>query len=489
MTDWTSNIPSHLLDSFYIDGSWVPGSSKTRKDIVSPSTEEVVASVPLATSDEMEMAIATAKRAFQSGPWPRLPPRERSALMHRLADKLGENRELVAHLWTAQVGAPISMTNRLAPLTTVRLRYFADLAASFEFETERPTQLGYAKVIEEPIGVAALITPWNAALPILMTKLGAALAAGCTCIVKGSPESPLDAMLVAQYVHDVGFPPGVVNVVLADAEVSSQLVASRDVSKVSFTGSVATGSAIASVVAARMGRLTLELGGKAAAILLEDVDIERAMPTLEQFSMPFSGQFCFSQSRLLVPRVRESELVEVVAKRIGAFKVGDPWDATTQIGPVLNRRQFDRVMAYINDGVNQGAEIVVGGRERSVSNRGHYIEPTIIRNVDRETPLARDEVFGPVVTVHTYDTVEEAISIANDTDYGLSSTVFGEPSRALSVARQLRTGQVGVNGLELTPAVPFGGYKMSGFGREGGPEGVRAFLETKAILFPNSGSK
>lgn len=485
MNGWMSTIPSHFFDSFYIDGCWIRGSSPTRKEIISPSTEEVVASVPLAAAGEMELAIAAAKRAFQSGPWPKLLPRERSALMHRLADKLAENRELAAHLWTAQVGAPISMTNRLAPLTTVRLRYFADLAASFEFETERPTQLGFAKVIEEPIGVSALITPWNAALPILMTKLGAALAAGCTCIIKASPESPLDAMLVAQCVHDVGFPPGVVNVVLADADVSARLVSSRDVAKVSFTGSVVTGSAIASVVAGRMGRLTLELGGKAAAILLKDVDIERAMPTLQQFCMPFSGQFCFSQSRLLLPSSREDELVDVIARRIGAFNVGDPWDSTTQIGPVLNRRQFERVLTYINDGVKNGAQIVMGGRERSVSGRGHYIEPTIMRKVNRDTPLAREEVFGPVVTIHTYETVDEAISIANDTDYGLSGTVFGEPGEALAVARQVRAGQVGVNGMELTPAVPFGGYKMSGFGREGGPEGVRAFLETKAILFPD----
>ncbi len=272
-------------------------------------------------------------------------------MMHRLADKLTAWLPLLARLWTAQVGAPISLANRLVPLAAARLRYFADLAASFEFETERPTQRGYARIISEPVGVSALIIPWNAALPILMNKLGAALAAGCTCIIKSSPESPMDAMIVAQCVDETGFPPGVVNVVLADTDASAHLVASRDVDKVSFTGSVSTGSAIASVVAARMGRVTLELGGKSAAILLDDVDIEKAMPTLEQFTMPFSGQFCFSQSRLLVPRARERELVETFAARIGAFKVGDPWEEDTQIGPVLNRRQFDRIMGYIEQGV------------------------------------------------------------------------------------------------------------------------------------------
>ncbi len=483
MNEWKSEVPSHLFNSFYINGTWVKGSSEYTREIVSPATGKAIFAAPMAEPADMEAAISAAKNAFESGAWPAMSAQKRSILMHRLADRLSERLALGAKMWTAQVGAPITLTNRLAPLAAVRLKYFADLAASFQFETERPTQRGRAKVILEPIGAAALIIPWNAALPILMTKLGAALAAGCTCIVKSSPDSPLDAMLVAQCAHEVGFPPGVINVVLADASVSSQLVASHDVPKVSFTGSVATGAAIASTLAARMGRFTLELGGKSAAIMLEDADIETTMLTLQQFSMPFSGQFCFSQSRLLVPRSREEEFVEAFVKRIGALKVGDPWDESTQIGPVLNERQFNKVMSYIEDSLVDGAEILCGGKP-SGKPKGNYIEPTVIRRVSPRSKIAREEVFGPVVTVHTYDTVEEAAEIANSTEFGLSGTVFGSTEAACDVARKLRTGQVGINGMELTPSVPFGGYKMSGVGREGGPEGVMAFLELKAIILP-----
>jgi len=487
MTDWKNAIPPHLFDSFYIDGSWIHAPSNPRKEIKSPSSEITVFSVPFATEADVDTAIVAAKRAFQSGPWPRLTPTQRAAMMHRLADILALRLPLLAELWTAQVGAPISLANRLAPLATARLRYFADLAASFEFETERPNQRGYARIISEPVGVSALIIPWNAALPILMNKLGAALAAGCTCIIKSSPESPMDAMIVAQCVDEAGFPRGVVNVVLANSEASSHLVASRDIDKVSFTGSVSTGSAIASTVAARMGRMTLELGGKSAAILLDDVDIETAMPTLEQFTMPFSGQFCFSQSRLLVPKARESELIDLFSARVRAFRVGDPWEGNTQIGPVLNRCQFDKIMSYIEHGVEEGANLVTGGRARDISNTGHYIEPTVFSNVGREMSIARDEIFGPVVTIQTYDSIDEAIAIANDTDFGLSGSVFGDPEKAYAIAKCIRTGQVGINSMELAPSVPFGGYKMSGIGREGGIEGLSAFLETKAILY--SGQK
>lgn len=483
---WKSDIPAHFFDSFYIEGSWLRATSGNSKQIVCPTSGDVIFSAPLANESEMDRAINAAKVAFESGPWASITPRKRSILMHRLADRLSEKLSTIALLWTAQVGAPISLTKRLAPLATMRLRYFADLASSFDFESERTTQRGFAKVIYEPIGPSALIIPWNAALPILMTKLGAALAAGCTCIIKSSLESPLDALLVAQCAHEIGFPAGVINVVLADAEVSSRLAASRDVPKVSFTGSVATGSVVAAAVASRMGRLTLELGGKSAAIILEDANIEMVMATLDHFAMPFSGQFCFSQSRLVVPQAREEEMVSSLAERFGRMKVGDPWEESTSIGPVLNDRQFDRIMRYIVDSVAGGAEIVCGGKPSSFSKTGHYIEPTLIRNVDRRSAIAREEVFGPVVTVHTYDTVDEAIEIANDTDFGLSGTVFGDPTRAYDIARRLRTGQVGVNGMELTPTVPFGGYKMSGVGREGGVEGVRAFLETKAVIFPSS---
>ncbi len=486
MLDITADLPSEILDAFYIDGRWLTTSQHERKAIVSPATADTIFLLPLASFSDVDLAINAASRAFRQGPWCTMSQSDRAKLMHRLADNLEEKFSLLAKLWTAQVGAPISLTSRLVSLASLRLRYFANLAESFEFQSERQTPRGLSKVIYDPVGPAALIIPWNAALPILMTKLGAALAAGCTCVIKTSPESPLDALVLAQCAHEAGFPAGVINVLTADAEQSAHLVASPDIDKVSFTGSLETGSKIASVVAARMGRLTMELGGKSAAILLEDAELERVLPVLEQYSMPFSGQFCFSQSRLIVPQSRAKEVTDAFASRIKSFRVGDPWDPSTVIGPVLNVRQFERVMSHIEQGMVDGARVITGGRRRTDLGPGFFIEPTLFADVSSQMSIAREEIFGPVVTLHTYETRDEAIEIANATDYGLSGTVFSNDTQAaLLVARRLRTGQVGINGLELTPIVPFGGYKKSGFGREGGPEGVHAFLETKAILFPN----
>ncbi|WP_245306854.1 MULTISPECIES: aldehyde dehydrogenase family protein [unclassified Rhizobium] len=384
-----------------------------------------------------------------------------------------------------QVGAPVSLASRLAPLAIARLRYFAGLSLTYEFEKERNTTFGSARILSEPVGPAAIIIPWNAAFPILMTKLSAALAAGCTCVIKPSPESPLDAYLVAQCAMEAGIPPGVINVVLADADGSAKLVADRRMVKVSFTGSVGTGKLIAAVVAPRMGRLTLEMGGKSAAIILEDADLKHAMPTLERFTMPFSGQFCFAQTRILVPRSRENEVVEAYASRLSALKVGNPWESDTDVGPLLNKTLFEKADAYIAQGLRDGAELVTGGIPNKILSSGNYVEPTVFRKVTRDMSIAREEIFGPVVTVQTYENIDDAIAITNDTDFGLSGSVFGDRSTAFEVARRIRTGQVHINGMELAPSAPFGGFKESGIGREGGPEGLAAFLETKAVLFPS----
>ncbi|QFY62690.1 aldehyde dehydrogenase (plasmid) [Rhizobium grahamii] len=486
MFDVRTEISPRLLDSFFIDGDWVRASGPNTKSLISPSTGQSIAEVSLATPQEVDLAIVAARSAFESGPWPRLTAAERADYMLRLAEALERRTTVFVNLWTAQVGAPISLASRLVPLAVARLRYFAGLATTYAFEKDRPTARGHARIVAEPVGPAALIIPWNAALPILMNKLGAALAAGCTCVIKPSPESPLDAYLVAECAREASLPPGVINVVLADNDGSARLVASPDIAKVSFTGSVGTGSQIGAVVSARMGRLTLEMGGKSAAIFLPDGDVEQAMPTLEQFTMPFSGQFCFSQTRILVPKAREAEISEAYAARVAAFKVGDPWEPDTRVGPVLNRRQFDKAMSYITQGIQDGAEVVTGGRADTRQPTGNYILPTVFRNVTREMSIAKEEIFGPVVTIQAYEDEDDAVAIANDTDFGLSGSIFGNPERAFAVARRIRTGQVHINGMELAPSAPFGGFKMSGIGREGGPEGLEAFLETKAILFPST---
>lgn len=487
MMELKNELSLRLFDSFFIGGRWVRASGSETKAVISPFSGQTVAVLPYAKTQEVDRAVIAARSAFDSGAWPRLAPQERAAGMARLAESLERRLPLFSKLWTAQVAAPTSLADKLVPLAIARLKYFTGLAATYEFEKRRPTQRGFARILSEPVGPSAIVIPWNAAFPILMTKLSAALAAGCTCVIKPSPESPLDAYLVAECAMEAGLPPGVVNVVLADNDGSAHLVASSDITKVSFTGSVATASSIASVVAARMGRLTLEMGGKSAAILLPDADMSKALPTLEQFTMPFSGQFCFSQTRLVVPRSREEEIVDAYATRVAAFRLGDPWDPETQVGPVLNRRQFDKAMGYIAQGLEDGAEVVTGGRASDRHSPGHFIEPTVFRNVKSTMSIAREEIFGPVVTVQTYDDVDEAVAIANATEFGLSGSVFGDADKALEVARRIRTGQIHINGMELAPSAPFGGFKMSGVGREGGPEGLQAFLETKAVIFPSNG--
>jgi aldehyde dehydrogenase (NAD+) len=485
MFNLRQELSDDVLHRFYIDGQWVESQSTDRFTLVDPATERELLDVPLASPADVEQAVSAARIAFDSGPWPRMTGPERSAHMHRLADALAARAMLHARLWTMQVGAPISLSTNLSPRGAARVRYYANLASRYEFEARRPTRRGSLRVRREPVGVAALVVPWNAVLPILAQKLGAALAAGCTCVVKSPPESPFDALVLAECAHEAGLPPGVVNVITADRVESALLVASAMVDKVSFTGSFAAGRQVAIAAAERMTRMTLELGGKSAAILLDDVDLAEVMPTLVPLTMPLSGQFCFAQSRLLVPRSRLAEVVETYVSNIDSLVVGDPWAASTQIGPLLNRRQMDRTLDYIDQGREAGARVVAGGHRSRGFDRGFFVAPTVFADVESDMTIAREEIFGPVVTIQAYDGADEAVRIANDTDLGLSGTVFSRhPEHAYDVAVRLRTGQVGVNGLDASPDAPFGGYRKSGIGREGGPEGLDAFLETTAILMP-----
>ncbi|MDO9405706.1 MAG: aldehyde dehydrogenase [Polaromonas sp.] len=486
MFDLKQELSENVTDRFYIDGQWVECQSSGRYTLIDPATERELFEVPLAGAADVERAVSAARVAFDNGPWPRMTALQRSVHLHRLADALAARAGLHARLWTLQVGAPISLATALSPRGAARVRYYADLASRYAFEVRRPSQRGSLRVRRVPVGVAALVVPWNAVLPILAQKLGAALAAGCTCVVKSPPESPLDALVLAECAHEAGIPPGVVNVITADRVESALLVASAKVDKVSFTGSLAAGKQIAISAADRMARVTLELGGKSAAILLDDAVLTDVMPTLVPLTMPLSGQFCFAQSRLLVPRSRLEELVRTYVSIIDRLVVGDPWNTSTQIGPLLNRRQMDRTLGYIEQGREAGARVVAGGHRSHGQDHGFFVAPTVFTEVNAGMAIAREEIFGPVVTIQAYDSEEEAINIANDTDLGLSGTVFSQDcERAYEMATRLRTGQVGVNGLDLSPDAPFGGHRKSGMGREGGPEGLEAFLETTAILMPS----
>ncbi|CAE6807202.1 aldehyde dehydrogenase [Paraburkholderia nemoris] len=483
--DPKSELNGNVLSRFYIDGQWVQPGPHESVPVVAPSTGQAFVSVPLADNGDVDKAVDAARGAFDTGPWPRMSGAERADYLRRMSVALASRMPLLSRIWTAEVGAPIWFANMFVPSATAMLDYYAELASTFAFEESRATRGGEARIVRQPVGVTALIAPWNAQLPILSYKLSAALAAGCTVVIKAPPEAPFDALVVAECAHEAGLPPGVLNVITADADGGAHLVAKREVDKVSFTGSTATGKVIARTCADRLARVTLELGGKSAAIVLDDAELNPTLAALVPFTMPFSGQICFAQTRILVPRSREREFVEAYSVIIGGLKVGDPWDMTTQIGPLASRRQLERVMGYIAAGRNEGAQITTGGGRSSQHDQGFFVEPTVFAGVTPEMTIAREEIFGPVVSIIAYDDVDQAVALANDTDFGLSGTVFtSDVERGYATARRIRTGNVSVNGLEMAPNVPFGGFKQSGIGREGGPEGLSAFLEDQAIYLP-----
>ncbi|MDN4572204.1 aldehyde dehydrogenase [Pandoraea cepalis] len=485
--DTQSELNENVLSRFYVNGRWVlPGTSET-VTLIAPSTGQPFVRVPLADAGDVDRAVDAARKAFDTGPWPRMSGGERAAYLRRMSVALASRMTILSRIWTAQVGAPIGFADMFVPTATAMFDYYAELASTFAFEETRPTRAGEARIIRQPVGVTALIAPWNAQLPILGYKLGAALAAGCTVVIKAPPETPFDALVVAECAHEAGLPPGVLNVITADAERGAHLVAKREVDKVSFTGSTSTGKAIAKACADRMARVTLELGGKSAAIVLDDAELSPTLAALAPVTMPFSGQICFAQTRILVPRIREREFVDAYSAVIGSLKVGDPWDVTTQVGPLASRRQLDRVLGYIESGRNEGARMTTGGGRHPHFDAGFYVEPTVFACVTPDMTIAREEIFGPVVSILAYDDIDHAVALANNTDFGLSGTVFsGDVERGYATARRIRTGNVSVNGLEMSPNVPFGGFKQSGIGREGGPEGLNAFLEDQAVYLPVS---
>ncbi|HKT72047.1 MAG TPA: aldehyde dehydrogenase [Steroidobacteraceae bacterium] len=476
-------LSENVRTCFFIDGAWKEPAGSERFDLISPVTEELTLSVPAGADGDMDAAVSAARRVFDQGEWPRLSPSDRARYMLRIADEIDKRLGLFKRVWIAQVGAPSWFVSAFIGVASHQFRYYAELAKSYPFEEVRPSAGATVKILREPVGVSALIIPWNTPLALLTGKLAPALLAGCTIVVKPSPETPLDALILAECAEAAGLPRGVLNVVPAGREVGNTLISDRRVDKVSFTGSTDAGRHIAKVCADRVARVSLELGGKSASILCDDTDIDAWMRTVAPFTMPFSGQICFSQTRVLVPRTRHNEFVDAFAAYAGHLKLGDPWDADTHMGPVSLARQRDRVLGYIDIGRREGAKLVTGGSKPPGFNRGYYVSPTIFEGVTNNMRIAREEIFGPVVSVMSYDSDEEAIAIANDSDYGLSGSVFsGDVARGERIARRIRTGHISVNGFHIDISVPFGGYKKSGLGRELGQEGLDGFLETKALF-------
>ena len=470
----------------FIGGEWVDPSSSSTIEVVSPHTEDVVGRVPEGREADVDRAVAAARKAFDEGPWPRMTGAERADVMDALGAALAKRSADLATTITTEMGAPISFV-QLGHVMAAHmvLDYFTRLAREYPFEDVRAGMLGPALVRKEPVGVAALIIPWNVPEFVLMLKLGPALAAGATAVIKPAPETPLDAILLAEAIEAAGVPKGVINIVAAGREVGEYLVTHPGVDKVSFTGSTAAGRRVASVCGEQLKRVTLELGGKSAAIVLDDADLGQAIPALLPNAIMNNGQACVAQTRILASRKRYGEVAEALVEMVRGMQVGDPMDPMTMCGPLVSKRQRERVEGYIQDGREEGAKIAIGGGRPAGLGKGWYVEPTVFVDVDNSMRIAREEIFGPVIAVIPYDTVEDAVRIANDSDYGLSGTVWtADNERGLDIARRIRTGNYSVNNFAMEFSAPFGGFKCSGIGRELGPEGLSAYLEPKTIHMP-----
>ena len=472
-----------VRDTLFIGGDWVPPAGTATITVVSPATEQAVGRTPLGSAADVDAAVAAARAAFDSGPWSRMTAGERADVMAALSAALQARADEIARTITVQNGSPISWSligQVFASLMV--LNYYAELARGHPFTEERPGLFGPAHVQHEPVGVVAAIVPWNVPLFTTMLKLAPALAAGCTVVVKPAVETPLDAYLLAECVQAVGVPAGVVNIVAADRDVGEHLVTHPGVDKVSFTGSTAAGRRIGALCGQLLRPVTLELGGKSAAIVLDDADIAATAAGLVPASLMNNGQACLAQTRFVVPRARYREMVDAVVEAVSAVTVGDPLDPATGIGPLVSQRQRDRVEGYIAKGRQEGATVALGGGRPPGLERGWFVEPTVFADVDNAMTIAREEIFGPVVTVLPYDDVDDAVAIANDSPYGLAGSVWSaDTERAVAVARRVRTGILSINGFTLDFNCPFGGFKASGLGRELGPEGLAAYLEPKTI--------
>jgi len=485
----TPQVPLRRTDRFFINGQWVKPSSDATIGVIDSSTEELYFEVPEAQPADMDAAIGAARQAFDRGPWPRMTHAERAGYLRSIAAKLELRAADYSQMWPRESGALYSLAQYSAVGEAGVIRFYADLATDYPFEEPfQPAASGLAGggfglLVREPVGVVGAIVPWNGPLSLIVSKAAPALLAGCTVIVKVSPEAPGAGYLIAEIGEEVGLPAGVLNVVTADREVSELLVRDPRVDKIAFTGSTAAGRKIGSICGERIARCTLELGGKSAAVILDDADMGAAAATLAAAECLLSGQVCASLTRIVVPRNRHDEFADALAAAFSAVRVGDPFDAATQMGPLAMERQRDRVEHYIVKGIEEGATLVAGGGRPKHLKRGYYIEPTVFANVDNKQVIAQEEIFGPVLSVIPADDDRHAVDIANDTIYGLNAAVFTpDIARARAVAGQLRSGTVGHNKMRIEMGVAFGGFKQSGIGREGGREGLLPYLETKTVL-------
>ncbi|ABW12386.1 aldehyde dehydrogenase [Parafrankia sp. EAN1pec] len=473
-------------EQLFVGGTWVAPSADRFIEVISPHTEEPVGRVAAAGTADVDRAVAAARQAFDEGAWPHTDPAERVEAIRRLVTLYGKHRDELAELITTELGAPISFARRAqVALPGAMMSALTDIAADYRWRENRPGTYGQDIILrKEPVGVVAAVVPWNMPQFLTVTKVIPALLAGCTVVLKPAPESSLDALFFADLLDQTGLPPGVVNVIPADREVSAHLVAHPGIDKVSFTGSTAVGRQVAAASAPHLTKVSLELGGKSAAIALDDADPATVARAVRLSGMGMAGQICNSLTRVLAPARRIGDYAEALAATLSAIRIGDPADPGTEMGPLVARRQQERVREYIDTGVREGARLVLGGTDLPAGiERGWYVRPTVFSNVDNSMTIAREEIFGPVLAVIPYHDEADAIRIANDSDYGLAGSVFtADTEHGLDIASRVRAGTFGVNqGYSMDPAAPFGGLKASGYGRELGREGLEGYLDIKSI--------
>ena len=466
-------------DSIFINGQWVPSAGTETLSVTDSATEEIIATIPNGTVSDVDAAVAAAKAAFPA--WSALPKEERAAYLMKIHAGLEARNGEIAETIAKEVGMPLMLSTMIqAGLPKANFAIAASLLGTYEFET----QVGNSLVVREAIGVVGCITPWNYPLHQIALKVAPALAAGNTVVVKPSEVAPINAFILAEIVAEAGLPAGVFNLVTGVGPVVGEAIAAHaDVDMVSFTGSTRAGKRVAEVASQTVKKVSLELGGKSANVILDDADFNKAVADGVGKCFLNSGQTCTALTRMLVPRDRMAEAEQIALTAAAAFTPGNPFEKTTRLGPLISAVQRDRVRGFIQTGIDQGATLVTGGVEAPEGlDQGFFVKPTIFSNVTPDMTIARDEIFGPVLSIMPYDGEEEAVAIANDTVYGLAGGVWsGDPERAKRVARQIRAGQVEVNGGAFNVMAPFGGYKQSGLGREAGQFGLEEFLEVKSL--------
>jgi aldehyde dehydrogenase (NAD+) len=474
-------------DKLFIGGKWTEPSTDEVIEVHCPATGEYVGKVPMAAAADVDAAVAAARKAFDSGPWPSTPPKDRAAVIANVLKLMEERKDGFVELLGLETGQPPTSVETMQWMSGVGcLNFFAGPAVDqIKWQEIRNGGYGQTIVHREPLGVVGAIVAWNVPLFLAINKLGPALLAGCTVVLKPAAETPLSANALAEAFAEAGLPEGVLSIVPGGIETGQALTSNPDVDIFSFTGSSAVGKEIGKRAAELLKPCTLELGGKSAAILLDDVDLAASVPMLVFSGIMNTGQACVAQTRILAPRSRYDEIVEAVSNFVQMLPVGGPGDAAAQIGSLISEKQRSRVEGYIAKGVEEGARLVCGGGRPEGQDKGFFVEATVFADVDNKMTIAQEEIFGPVLSIIPYETEEEAVQIANDSAYGLAGSVWTtDIPRGIKISEKIRTGTYGINWYAFDPCCPFGGYKNSGIGRENGPEGVEHFTQQKSVLMP-----